>query len=159
MSQAIYVFHATCPVSFPLILQYPEQQFFRLHLYLQKAISVSSGYVIIAVFNKHFYKFAIPKRLTAWQFFHLNYYSQLQQTFLSRSEMNVITSNRNKIAFFSFYYVFITDLMPVFTAVYLKMASYNVFFQCRHAYLHIKYLTRFHVEVKNMTFWHFYWHI
>lgn len=72
MAQTTYLFHATYPVSFPLILQYPEQHCFRLHLHLQKAISVCSGYIIIAMFNKQFYKLTIPKRLNAEQFFSLN---------------------------------------------------------------------------------------
>ena len=65
----IYLFHATCPVSFPPILQYLEQPFFRLHLYLQKAISVCSGYIITTIFNKQFYKLTTSERLNAEQFF------------------------------------------------------------------------------------------
>lgn len=49
--------------------------------------------------------------------------------------------------------------MPAFIVVYFKVAAYVVFFQCRHAYLHIKHLPYFYVEVKNITFSHFLWHI
>lgn len=49
--------------------------------------------------------------------------------------------------------------MPAFIVAYLKMASYAVFFQCRHARLHIKHLAYSSVEVKDITFSCFLWHI